>query len=215
LKDGDYGIRARRSTRIGLRTAALVMVAGAEKPLQTWTSSVNKHGVRLDSKTFVDLGEDVTVKAENTGSSAKGKVVWSCRKADSNGYFEFAVEFDKPVDLFGIQFPEDPERKQPTEEVEAVPGSVLPASSADSVRPADAGPEAGGDTLHPASTSDGRCERPPIRRRFTRAPCNAGTMRFRVHGNGRCFRRTKLSFGAGGIRPGISAAAVRRASGAC
>jgi len=112
VKEGDFSLRARRSARVGLRTAAQVTLLASKEIFNARTSSVNRHGVRLECKGFIEFGQEVLVHALTTGKTSKGKIAWSSRKADANGYFELAIEFDKPANIFGVQFPDDSDRNE-------------------------------------------------------------------------------------------------------
>jgi hypothetical protein len=59
---------------------------------------------------------DITVFA--TGRTGKGKVIWADSRPNKNGNYEFALQFEGPCNLWGVEFPpEDWEKEQDSQDL--------------------------------------------------------------------------------------------------
>ena len=137
MKERDVSVRARRTTRVAI--ALPVRIAAFDpgrlsEAVNGRSVVVNKHGCRLESAKSLPLGQiaDITVLA--TQKSARGKVIWADPRPQKSGNYEFALEFDKPCNLWNLNFPpEDWELEQEREIAAAEAG----AEQAISAEPSD------------------------------------------------------------------------------
>ncbi|SRR5579884_3373291 len=95
---------ARRSDRIFISVPARICTPERSKPLVAFAKVVNKHGVLFECDEGLDLNQEVWIDLLS-GGTMKGKVVWSPDRRCQNGNFEFAVEFERPVNLFRVPSP--------------------------------------------------------------------------------------------------------------
>jgi hypothetical protein len=105
---GDqFSLKARRTTRIPLRIPIQLVVQGEARArtLDAWTTIVNIHGARIECKVGLALQQEVVINVPFNGMSQKGCVVWNRKEQNERGNFEFAVELDRPENLWGVGFP--------------------------------------------------------------------------------------------------------------
>jgi hypothetical protein len=108
MKEREASVRARRATRVVVRLLVRISVvdpAGVTELVTGRSVAVNKYGCKIESKKCLRLNQvaDVTVFA--TGKKGRGKVVWADSHLNKDGNYEFAVQFDEPCNLWGVEFP--------------------------------------------------------------------------------------------------------------
>ena len=120
-KEQEASVRIRRSTRLVVRLLVQICVPGPGGALEKVTGRsvvVNRYGCRIESKKFLPMGQvaDITVFA--TGRTGKGKVIWADSRPNKNGNYEFALQFEGPCNLWGVEFPpEDWEKEQDNQDL--------------------------------------------------------------------------------------------------
>src|SRR5579885_1684286 len=108
MKERDFSVRARRTTRVAIRVPVRISVQdafGSPEMFTAWTVVVNKHGARFDCKRAFRQNDEVSITNLANGKMAAGKVIWASGHADGEGNYEFAVELHKPVNLWSVSFP--------------------------------------------------------------------------------------------------------------
>jgi hypothetical protein len=80
---------------------------------------VNKYGCKIESKRPLPPNQAVDITVFATGKKGRGKVVWADSHLNKDGNYEFAVQFDEPCNLWGVEFP--------PEDWEVAKGSQNPA----------------------------------------------------------------------------------------
>jgi hypothetical protein len=100
----NFSLGARRSSRVILRAPLRIRTEGSRDASEAWTTVVNKHGARCESKKPFVPEQEVGI-ATPRGQAALGKVVWATRQSNGEGNYEFAIELSAPENLFGISFP--------------------------------------------------------------------------------------------------------------
>ena len=108
MKERDFSTRARRSTRVVIRIPVRIGAvdrSGSAELTDGSTSIVNLHGTRITCKRLFQMGQAVEITVPSTGKAGKGKVIWLDPAPDGVGAYELAVEFDKPANLWAIDFP--------------------------------------------------------------------------------------------------------------
>jgi hypothetical protein len=107
LNGDQFSLKARRTTRIPLRIPIQIVLHEDGKPvtLDAWTTIVNIHGARIECKRGLVLQQEVLIQVPFNGMSQKGSVVWNRKEQNERGNFEFAVELERPENLWGVGFP--------------------------------------------------------------------------------------------------------------
>lgn len=101
---------ARRSSRIMASIPVEVYCRegdGREIHVQTNTNLVNKHGARFTSKHSFPIDSEVILSIPNLQKQQHCRVAWVSLEADSQGYYEVAVELEHPENFFAVQFAPD------------------------------------------------------------------------------------------------------------
>jgi hypothetical protein len=108
MKERDFSTRARRTTRVQIRIPVRIRVvdrSGKVEIVDAWTSVINMHGARLTGKRLFAMDEAVEITVPSTGRAGKGKIIWLGSTPAGDADYEFAVELDKPANLWAIGFP--------------------------------------------------------------------------------------------------------------
>lgn len=97
-------LETRRSDRIPISVPARICTSQQAKPIVAFAKVVNKHGAKFECDQCLSMNQEVWIDLLS-GGTVKGRVVWSPSRPRHNGNFEFAIEFDDPVNLFRVPSP--------------------------------------------------------------------------------------------------------------
>ena len=108
MKDREASVRPRRTTRVVVNLSVrigFVGPAGANELIIGRSVAVNKCGCKIESKKPLSSNQVVDITVFATGKKGRGKVVWTNPHVNKDGNYEFAVQFDEPCNLWGVEFP--------------------------------------------------------------------------------------------------------------
>ena len=83
----------------------IVGPAGANEVIAGRSVAVNKYGCKIESKRPLPANQAVDITVFATGKKGRGKVVWAGSHLNKDGNYEFAIQFDEPCNLWGVEFP--------------------------------------------------------------------------------------------------------------
>ena len=107
MRERDFSIRTRRTTRVAIRIPVQISVrraAGTAEIFGAWTLVVNRNGARCEGTRRLEANEEVGITNAASGKTTTAVVIWG-RSNYLSGKFEFAVELREPVNLWHISFP--------------------------------------------------------------------------------------------------------------
>jgi len=112
--------------------------AGASELIAGRSVAVNKYGCKIESKKLLPPNQAVDITVFATGKKGRGKVVWADSHLNKDCNYEFAVQFDEPCNLWGIEFPPEDwemgkENKNPTPP--STPGQEISSETSTSNQP--------------------------------------------------------------------------------
>lgn len=108
LKERDKSVRPRESTRLAIRFPIWVCAvdpSGAAERFSGWSVAVSNHGCRIEGKKPIPLSQLADITVISTRKTGRGRVVWADSSPNTNGNYEFAIQFDEPCNLWGLRFP--------------------------------------------------------------------------------------------------------------
>ena len=108
IRERDASVRPRRTTRVVISLSLRIGVigpAGAIELVAGRSVAVNKYGCKIESRKPLPPNQAVDITVFATGKKGRGKVVWVDSHANKDGNYEFAVQFDEPCNLWGVEFP--------------------------------------------------------------------------------------------------------------
>jgi len=101
-------VRTRRSTRVVISLAVKIRVLDSVVGNQFVAGRsvvVNQYGCKIESKTSFRVNQAAEITVLATGKTGKGKVVWADARVNKQGNYEFALQFDGPSNIWGVNFP--------------------------------------------------------------------------------------------------------------
>jgi hypothetical protein len=108
INEREPSVRPRRTTRVVVRLSVrigVVGLAGEDELIAGRSLAVNKYGCKIESKKPLPTNQAVDITVFATGKKGRGKVVWADSHPNKDGNYEFAVQFDEPCNLWGVEFP--------------------------------------------------------------------------------------------------------------
>src|SRR4051812_44774301 len=105
MKERDFSIRSRRTTRVAIRIPVEIKVhseSGVDESFPACTLIVNRHGARCEAKRPLEANSEVVIKNSVNNRSADAVVVWGTGKPDGTGKYEFALALREVCDLWHI-----------------------------------------------------------------------------------------------------------------
>ena len=141
IKEQDASVRPRRTTRVVISLSLRIGVvgpAGANELIAGRSVAVNKYGCKIESRKPLPANQAVDITVFATGKKGRGKVVWADSHANKDGNYEFAVQFDKPCNLWGVEFPPEDweaEKESQTPMPPSTPGEAISFETSNQAAP--------------------------------------------------------------------------------